>query len=72
MNTYKISCFSNCPSYVAAYHKTVTVKAGSKEEAITLCKEWLKQKQQEFLYPEAQWGIIELYDKKGVIDYCDY
>ena len=70
MNLYKISAYSDCGSYFAAYLRSVTVAALTTESAKALVKGWLELKGYKFVKPENQWVVTLLPQADyGVVDY---
>lgn len=69
MKIYKISCYSTCGSYFDSYLQSLTIIAGSPEQAEELAKNW-QRNNQSFIYPENKWEIMEISNvDHGVIDY---
>jgi hypothetical protein len=70
MAVFKVSCYSSCHSYFAPYLKSVTVIAKDADSAKAKVKQWLKDNDEEFIYPEAKWDVDKVSEKvSGVIDY---
>lgn len=69
MNIFKVTCFSTCGSYFAAYLQSVTVIASSEEEAKNVAENGTEYK---FIFSKDKWDVIDLGPFKpesGVIDY---
>lgn len=55
MNIYKVSCFSKCGTYFAAYLQSVTVTANDSDEALQTVRRHFEVAGDSFIYPENEW-----------------
>lgn len=70
MNTYKISCHSECGSYFGSYLQSVSVNAQNVETAYKIVKKYLKDNGRNFIREEKHWHIEDLGEVRvGVFDY---
>ena len=72
MFVYKISCRSKCGTYFMPYLQSVTVIAGSQEQAIDMTQQWLIAAENKFLQPQSEWYVELLCEVGlGVIDWVE-
>lgn len=69
MKLYKISCYSSCGSYFAAYLQSLTIQAENEAEAIEKAEKWQEFHGEHFIKPTKECDIEEIVvDRFGVID----